>query len=388
MSGRRSRFGVIFLTVFIDLAGFGIILPVIPYYAQSFGASGLGFGALIGVFSLMQFISTMVLGRLSDRTGRRPILLSTILVAALGYLTFAYAGSYVVLFLARMVAGFAAGNVSVAQAYIADVTSPAERSRGMGLIGAAFGLGFIVGPALGGIASNFGGPPAAGFAAAGLCALNLVSASILLRESLHEEHRTRRPLLNVEPIVRGLRDPRLGRLFVVFGVVPFAFSGFMVALPLFAGAEFGWSERELAKYFTLIGVVAVSVQGYIFGKLSRLVGDRPLIIVGMLGLAIPLGVTPFLASGVMLYGVAVVIAFGNSIAAPALTGMISTLSDVREQGAMLGAAHAVSALGRLSGPFVFGEVYDVISPEVAFVAAAIVMLGAWGLVLRVREDVE
>jgi MFS family permease len=201
MSGRPSRFGIIFLTVFIDLAGFGIILPVIPYYAQSFGSGGFGYGALIGIFSLMQFVATMVLGRLSDRTGRRPILLSTILIGVLGYLTFAFAQSYAVLFAARMVAGFAAGNISVAQAYIADITSPTERSRGMGLIGAAFGLGFIVGPALGGVASHFGGPSAAGFAAAGLCVLNFLSAFVLLRESLHEEHREHRPLLDI-PRVR------------------------------------------------------------------------------------------------------------------------------------------------------------------------------------------
>ncbi len=382
MPGRRSRFGVIFLTIFIDLAGFGIILPVIPYYAQRLGSGGFGYGALIGVFSLLQFVATMILGRLSDRTGRRPVLLSTILIGVLGYLTFAFAESYAVLFLARMVAGFAAGNVSVAQAYIADITSPAERSRGMGLVGAAFGLGLIVGPALGGVTSHFGGPSAAGFAAAVLCTLNFASALILLRESLHEERRERRPLLDTKPIVRGLRDPRLGRLFIVFGLVPFAFSGFIVAFPLFAGADFGWTERELAKYFTLIGIVAASVQGYFFGKLSKMFGDRSLIVVGMLGLAIPLGVTPYVWSGVMLYGVGVVIALGNGIAAPALTGMISTLSDVKEQGTMLGAAHAVSALGRLSGPFVFGIVYDLMSPATAFLAAAVVMLGAWAVVLR------
>jgi len=386
MSGRRSRFGVIFLTIFVDLAGFGIILPVIPYYAESFGSGGFGYGALIGVFSLMQFIATIILGRLSDRTGRRPILLSTILIGVLGYLTFAFAQSYAVLFVARMVAGFAAGNISVAQAYIADITNPAERSRGMGLIGAAFGLGLIVGPALGGIASHFGGPAAAGFAAAGLCMLNFGLASILLRESLGEEYRERRQLLDVKPIVRGLRDPLLGRLFVVFGLVPFAFSGFIVAFPLFAGADFGWTERELAKYFTLIGIVAASVQGYFFGRLSKIFGDRVLIIAGLLGLALPLGITPYVWSGMMLYGVGVVIALGNGIAAPALTGMISTLSRAREQGTMLGAAHAVSALGRLSGPFVFGMTYDVISPMAAFLAAATVMLGAWVVVLRVPAE--
>src|SRR5260370_30452054 len=154
----RSRFGVLFLTVFIDLAGFGLILPILPYYAQRLGAGGLGFGALVGIYSAMQFLATQVLGRLSDRVGRRPILLTTITVSALGYLMFGLAGSYPVLFLARMISGFSGGNISVAQAYIADVTAPAERSRGMGFIGAAFGLGFTVGPALGGLAGDHPGP--------------------------------------------------------------------------------------------------------------------------------------------------------------------------------------------------------------------------------------
>jgi MFS family permease len=388
MSSRRSRFGVIFLTVFVDLAGFGIILPVIPYYAQSFGAGGLGFGALIGVFSLMQFVATMVLGRLSDRTGRRPMLLVTMLVGAVGYLTFAAAESYLVLFLARMIAGFAAGNLSVAQAYIADITNPGERSRGMGLIGAALGLGFIVGPALGGMAAHIGGPSAAGYTAAALCLLNFTMAFSLLRESLREEHRTHRPLLDSEHLVKGFSDSKLAPLFTVFGLVPFAFSGFMVAFPLFAGAEFAWTERELALYFTMIGVVAASVQGYFFGRLSDLFGDRNLIIVGMLCLAVPLAVTPFASSAYMLYAVGVVVAFGNSIAGPALTGMISNLSDPSEQGAMLGAAHAVSALGRLSGPFVFGTLYDSVAPTAAFLGAASVMLAAWLVVVRVRSSEE
>jgi predicted MFS family arabinose efflux permease len=383
MPSRRSRFGVIFLTVFIDLAGFGIILPVIPYYAQSLGAGGLGFGALIGVFSLMQFLATMVLGRLSDRVGRRPVLLVTIVIGAAGYLTFAAAQSYLVLFAARMIAGFAAGNLSVAQAYIADITSPSERSRGMGLIGAALGLGFIFGPALGGVAAGFGGPSAAGYAAASLCVLNFVSAFFLLRESLHEELRAHRPLLDLTHIVKAFRDPKLGPLFAVFGLVPFAFSGFMVAFPLFAGAEFNWAERELAQYFTLIGVVAASVQGYFFGKLSRRFGDRRLIVAGIWCLAVPLGVTPFLPSAGLLYMVGLVIAFGNSIASPALTGTISSLSDPSEQGAILGAAHAVSALGRMSGPFVFGQFYDGLAPSAAFLGAASVMVLAWVAVLRV-----
>ena len=154
----RSRLAVIFVTVLIDLIGFGIVLPILPMYAQRFGAHGIGYGALVFVFSAMQFLSTALLGRLSDRVGRRPILLTTMLINAAGYTLFAFAPSYAVLFVARVISGFASGNISAAQAYVADITPPAERARGMGLIGAAFGIGFVLGPLIGGLAGHYLGP--------------------------------------------------------------------------------------------------------------------------------------------------------------------------------------------------------------------------------------
>src|SRR6059058_78175 len=184
MPAARSRVAVIFFTVLIDLIGFGIIIPILPYYAQRLGAGGLGLGALLGVFSAMQFVATAFLGRTSDRVGRRPILLTTMLVNALGYLLFAAAHSYPVLFLARVVSGFAGGSISAAQAYVADITTPAERSRGMGMIGAAFGIGFSLGPAIGGFAAHWGGPAAPGLVAVGLSVANFLSAYFILPESL------------------------------------------------------------------------------------------------------------------------------------------------------------------------------------------------------------
>jgi predicted MFS family arabinose efflux permease len=383
MSTPRSQLPVILLTVFIDLAGFGLILPILPYYAQTFGAGGFAFGALIGVYSLMQFVATTLLGRLSDRVGRRPILLASILVSAAGHLAFAFAGSYPVLFVARTISGFSAGNISVAQAYIADITSPAERSRGMGLIGAAFGLGFIVGPALGGVAGHYGGPRLAGFLAAGLSVVNLIWAYLVLRESLHAGLRVSRRLLDVEHLVTALRDEKLGPLFLVFGLIPFGFSGYMVALPLYAGSALGWGERELGVFFVIVGVMAASVQGYLFGKLARRFGDRPLMILGTLGMAFPIAVAPFMRSSAALYASVFALAFANSACAPALMGLISTLAGATEQGAMLGAAQSISALGRMSGPFLFGEIYDRVGPRAAFLMAGAVVVLAWVATLRV-----
>jgi multidrug resistance protein len=386
MPAARSKLGVIFLTVFIDLVGFGFILPILPYYSQRFGAGGLGFGALLAAYSVAQFVATVVLGRLSDRVGRRPVLLTTILVGAFGYVLFALAGNYWMLFLARAISGFAGGNISVAQAYIADVTSPAERSRGMGLVGAALGLGFVVGPALGGIAAHYGGPRAAGLAAAGLGIVNFVSAWIILAESLGREYRAARPLIDTQHLRRGLGDPVVRPAFLVFGLLPFAFTGYMIGLPLYAKARYGWGSGELGWVFSLVGVVVVVVQGYLFGKLHRRTGDRALIVAGVFGMAVAIAAMPFTPRATQLYPWVVLLAASNGIAVPAITGLVSLLAGASEQGAMLGAAQALSAAGRLTGPLLWGGVYDRFGPRAAFLAAAAVMLAAWGVALRIRKD--
>ncbi|HET7038424.1 MAG TPA: MFS transporter, partial [Gemmatimonadales bacterium] len=370
MPGSRARLGVIFLTVFIDLAGFGLVIPILPYYAERFGAGGFGFGLLVGVFSGMQFVATILLGRLSDRYGRRPVLLASIVVAALGYTMFGLAGSYGWLLVARALAGFAGGNISVAQAYIADVTSPAERARGMGLVGAAFGLGFVVGPAIGGVAGHYGGPLAAGLVAAGLCVVNFVSAYLLLPESLAVEHRASRPLVDAEHLVRGLTDPLMRPAFLVYGIVPFAFSGYIVTLPLYAERAFGWHEREMGWFFTMVGVVSATVQGWGFAKIQRRVSDRALIIWGLFGMALAIAMMPVGRVGGSLYAWAALLAFSNSILSPAITGLVSRLAGISEQGAMLGAAQGLSALGRLTGPLLFGMMFDGWGPVAAFVGSA------------------
>ena len=382
----RPRLFIIWLTVFIDLVGFGIVMPILPYYAQRFGAHGVGFGALVGAYSLMQFLATALLGRLSDRVGRRPILLTTMLLNAAGYVLFAFAPSYVLLLIARLISGFAGGNISAAQAYVADITTPEDRSKGMGLIGMAFGLGFIFGPALGGFAAHYGGHAAPGLVAAGLSLINLVSAYLILPESLREEHRTARELWPFGHMAEALAHPELRPLMLVWAIAPFAFSGYTVALPLWAGATLGWQERQLSVFFVVVGMVAAVVQGGLFRVLTRLVGDRALLIVGMLGMALAIAVVPFLASARALYAWTVVLAFSNIIMSPAAAGLVSTFASANEQGTVLGVAQSLSALGRFSGPEAVGGVYDTIAPKAAFLAAAGVMVIGWIASLGVAKQ--
>jgi DHA1 family tetracycline resistance protein-like MFS transporter len=378
MPSSRPRLAIIWLTIFIDLVGFGIVMPVLPYYSQQFDVHGIGYGALVGGFSLMQFLSTALLGRLSDRIGRRPILLTTMVLNAAGYLLFAFAPSYWVLLIARLVSGFAGGNISAAQAYVADITTAADRSKGMGVIGMAFGLGFIIGPGIGALLAPFG-HEGMGLFAVGLSLVNLVSAYFILPESLRAEHRVARDWWPFGHMAEALAHPELRPLMLVWLIAPFAFAGYTVALPLWAAATLGWQERggELNRFFIVVGVVAAVVQGGLFRLLTKRFNDRRLLITGMVGMAISIGIVPFLASTRALYGWTVLLAFSNSIMSPAAAGLVSTFAGANEQGTVLGVAQSLSALGRFSGPAVIGIAYDSTTPRVVFLGAAGVMLVGW-----------
>ena len=387
MHATRSRVAVIFLTVLIDLIGFGIVIPIVPYYAKQFGASGFEFGVLLGVYSLMQFFAAAVLGRLSDRVGRRPVLLTTMVLNTGGYLLFAFAGSYWALFASRVIGGFAGGNISAAQAYIADSTSAADRSRAMGLLGAAFGLGFVIGPAIGGGAWQYLGSAAPGLVAAGLSLLNFASAWAILPESLHPDHRTERRGLGFEAIARGLADRRLRPLMLVWGIFPFAFAGYTAALPYHAAAAFGWQQKDLALFFIVFGITGALTQGLVFRGLAPWVGERWLVILGTAGVAVAIGAVPYAHSSFVLYAWTVALALCQGVVSPAVSGLVSVYASPNEQGTTLGAAQALGALGRTLGPEAIGGAYDAAGARAAFLAAAGVMALAWLATLGLERQV-
>ena len=379
MPASRARLGVIFFTVLIDLIGFGIVLPILPGYAQRFGAQGIGYGGLIFVFSAMQFLATALLGRVSDRIGRRPILLTTMLFNAAGYLLFAFAPSYTWLFVARVISGFASGNISAAQAYVADITTPAERSRGMGMIGAAFGIGFVLGPLIGGVANTYLGHRAPGLIAAGLSILNFFSASAILRESLAVEHRTAQPLFDFAHMIDALARKQLRPLMLVWLLAPLSFVAYTVILPLHAGKALAWKEPDLMWLFVEIGVIAAVVQGFLFGRIERHTGARALLILGLFGMAISIAAVPYAGTSLLVYAWTVPLAFSNSLFSPAASGLVSIYADPTEQGTILGAAQAFAALGRSTGPLAAGWAYDRLGALTAFLLAGGVML-AGGLI--------
>src|SRR5207249_387832 len=261
--------------------------------------------------------------------------------------------------------------------YVADSTSPVDRSRGMGMIGAAFGIGFVIGPALGGLAAHYVGAAAPGLVAAGLSLLNFVSAWMILPESLRAEHRSARPGLGVAAIGRGLADRRLRPLMLLWGIFPFSFAGYTAALPLHALAVFGWHDKELGWFFALFGLTGALVQGVLFDRLAPRVGERVLVIAGTVGVAVAIAAVPFAHSSLVLYGWTVALAFSQGLVSPGASGLVSVYASPSEQGTTLGAAQALGALGRFLGPFVLGGTYDALGARAAFLAAAGVMTIAW-----------
>jgi len=263
---------IIFVTVFIDLLGFGIIIPLLPFYAESFGASAFKIGLLGTSFSLMQFLFSPIWGRWSDRIGRKPIILVGLMGSCLSYLGLALSTSLTLLFVSRIVGGIAGANIPTAQAYIADVTTPENRAKGMGMVGAAFGLGFIFGPAIGGVLSRFGPQTPMWFASA-LCFSNFVAAWFLLPESRSVSAETK-SLGRMEAFRHAMTKPALLILLTLYFIVTLAFSGFETTFALFSEARFGFTSSTIGFLFAFIGVVLALVQGVLVGRVVKLIPER------------------------------------------------------------------------------------------------------------------
>jgi MFS family permease len=378
---------VIFFTVLLDLLGFGMVLPLLPFYAERYGASPFQVALLFASFSLAQFVFAPLWGRLSDRVGRRPVLLGSIAGAVAAYALFAAAGSFTVLLLARTASGVAAANYSIAQAYVADVTSPEERARGMGLLGAAFGLGFVLGPVLGGLAGQLG--YAAVPAAAGLLsAVNLVLAFILVPESLTPEvRRAARELVRGEAreaaaggrwlsgaaVRRATRDPAVSGLMLLLFLVILAFSNMEATLGLFVEARFGWGFFETAWLFTFIGVVMVIVQGGLLGRLADAFGERRLILAGIAGMTVGLALLPVGRELALLAATSGLLAVGMGLHNPSTLALISRLTAEHRQGGTLGVARSLGALARGIGPLWGGWAFGALGPAWPFWSGAILM---------------
>ncbi len=381
---------LIFLTVFIDLVGFGIVIPALPYYAESdlFRATPFDIGLLFASYSLMQFLFAPVLGSLSDKYGRRPILFFSMLGAAVGYLFIGFAFALWMVFFGRIIAGITGGSISTAQAYVADVTTRENRAKGMGLFGAMFGLGFILGPAIGGILTRFG--IHVPFLFAGI--LSFANA-VLLYFILPETVKKGAALEDVirknrfAEIVEVLSDKLFGTLAAIYFVLITAFSIMTYAFVLYTIFRFEYTAEQNGYIFAFIGILAVIFQGGLFGKLAKKFGENPLMIIGCLMMTASLFAIPYVgpASGGLfgLLFVTFILAVGNSMASPAVMSLASKVSHESEQGKALGVLQSGASLARAIGPAIGGVLLnnavnrvDDLSVQRTFFTASAIMLAA------------
>ena len=376
---RKTSLAVLFVTVFIDLIGFGMVIPFLSFYAREYGASGVTVGAVVGLYSIMQFFFAPVWGRLSDRIGRRPVLLISLTASCAGYFLFGLARSIPLLIASRAIAGAGGANIGTAQAYIADITSAANRAKGMGLIGAAFGIGFICGPPLSGFLSAIGahhgmaGNFLPGMVAAALSLSALAVAFFVLAESKppNAQIRSRVPPQFDRAVWQAMMHRSM--LFAIIGALfltLLAVAGMETSVTLHGRDRFHFQPLDLAYFFLFMGVIVGTIQGGLIGRLAKRVGERNLVAIGAASFTIGLAAVPFLFRLSALYGVALFIAIGQGLTYPSLTSLVTKASPAADHGTMLGFATAIGSLARFLGPIVSGFFYDWGGARGAFLAGA------------------
>ena len=390
----KKALALIFLTVFIDLIGFGLIIPVMPSFAKELHASDLQVGLLIASYSFMQLLFAPFWGRLSDHVGRRPILLFSLFASCIGYLIWGWAHTLTSLFVARLVAGAGNANIPVAQAYVADVTTPENRAKGMGMIGAAFGLGFVLGPAIGGFcvshigqssatASDWGALQFIGYVAAGLSLIDLVLTFFLLPEpEKRSQAATERFSLDPAFYFRTIANPKLTISFLIFFLSTFAFANMEATIVLLTREKFNFSPFQNSIMFTYIGLLIVLVQGGMIHRLAKKYGEKHLIAAGTILVFLGLALIPFVpqSNNLFLFGLALaLLAFGSGINNPSNQSLLSKLAPQANMGGVLGVGQSISTLGRILGPIAGGALFQYMGMDSPYWIGATVMMVAFAM---------
>ncbi len=357
---KNKALAVLFLTIFLDLMGFGLIIPILPTYAKTLGATDAMVGLLGTSFSIMQFMFASFWGGLSDRYGRRPIMLISIAIMIVAYVLFANATVLWLLFATRMLKGFGAANLSVAQAYISDVVPKENRTKAFGIIGAAFGLGFIFGPSIGGVLNEYYGVQGVGYFAAALGVVNLLSAYFFLGETL--QVKSDKAILFPNPfkdIIRFRSIYEVNALFTINFVYILGFSMMQITSTLLWAEHFGLSEMHIGYTFAYIGLLAVIIQGGLIGQFNKWFGERNLLVFGTILVAVGLFTMPFAPTDRFYFELLslTLLSFGNALLTPTVSTLLTTLAPEDAQGKILGTNQSVGSLARVVGPAIGGLVY-------------------------------
>ena len=374
----NKRLFSIILVVFIDLLGFSLILPLLPYYAETFKASQTVTGILIASYALMQLIGAPILGRLSDRFGRRPVLLVSVFGTFLGFLLLGFANALWMLFASRILDGLTGGNLSVAQAYISDVTDEKSRSKGLGMIGAAFGLGFIIGPVTGGLLSQWGYAVPA-LTAAAISFINLILIYVWLPESLTEEKRSqmteKRPAVTLQALLVAFQRPFTGSILITRFFFGLAFAIFQTIFSLYALAKFNLTARDTGFVLTYVGVLSVIVQGFLVGRLTSRYREDLLITVSVALMSLSLLGWAFAPSVFWLYVIMTPTALSGGLLNTLLSSTLTKAVAPQEIGGILGLSAAVESSTRIIAPILGGVLLQQIGTWAPGIFGFVIMIG-------------
>lgn len=397
----KKRFLVIFLTVFMDLVGFGIVIPMNPYLARQFGADPLQVGLLMTIFSGLQFLFSPIWGQLSDRVGRRPVILFSVLGSSVAHLAFGFSTSLTGLFLARGLAGLFGGNISAAMAAVADITTPKDRAKGMGLIGAAFGLGFVLGPFLGGlfavVGARLGDQPPFGasfpaIAASAICFLNFLLAWRIFPETNPRlVNPGKQTLTKRQPrfalLIHLLRKPVLKDVLIIYFLSSLAMAHMEASLFMLVQDRYSWSMTTASLGFAYVGVIIAITQGGLIRRTLPKWGEARSFLIGLSLMAVGFAGVGWVTSVGWLAVAVTLLALGNGFSNPSLSGSVSLLSPEEEQGGTMGVNQSLSALGRILGPALGGWFYKSSGASTPFYVAAGLTLVGLVLGYRVRRQI-
>ncbi|MGK9477311.1 MFS transporter [Melioribacter sp. OK-6-Me] len=369
----RTALVIVFFTIFIDLMGFGILIPLLPTFAsKQLGISDFGIGIIVAVFSLMQFLFNPLLGKLSDKIGRKPLITTTLLMTAVSYIIFSFANSFIILLVSRMLAGIGGSNIAVAQAYIADVTSKEDRAKGMALIGVAFGLGFVFGPLIGALLAKFG-YDIAGFGSATFSFIAFLFAIFFLPESnlkKSNDVRISLKLVDIKFITKVLKIQRVGLLIILFFIIIFSIANLYGTFALLGYKHFNFTDQQNGFLYGIMGAVSVLVQGFFVKSAGGKINERKLVLWGTTLMMFGLGAIPY---GYNFFGVAIVVtilSIGTGILQPTILSLVSKLSSENEQGAILGINQSLASLARVLGPLWGGFSFNYLGYYTPFLTGA------------------
>ena len=375
-----AGYWTIWTTVALDLVGFGIVVPILGRYAERFGANGLQVGLMFASFSIAQMVFAPILGRISDKVGRKPVIVFSLIGTAVGSFVTGAAGALWVLFLGRILDGASGASVAVAQGAVADIAPPEQRARLMGMLGAAFGVGFVVGPALGGLAA-LGGPHVPFYLAGSIAAINAVAAMIRLPETkpdtshITEKHQRGSAL-----------SPALKRFALVGFLSMLGFAGFEATFSIWGEKQFGFTEGSASLVFVFVGVTLVAVQGGLIGPLTQRLGSRKLLRIGLSLVAVGLLLLGVTTTWPMLFVALFLLSLGQGISGPSGSALVAELAPVERRGEAIGYQQSTAAFGRVAGPVMAGALFDHIGISAPFLVSGLLILCAVGSVWSITRS--